>query len=353
MKNNYTMGIKTIIFSFSLLLMLSAKADECDTRIQLSNLKKISNLAGGFNGNLNNDDRFGDQIVNMGDLNGDGNVDFAVSAYTDDNVKIDYGTIYIIFTNDDGDIDTYTEINGTEGGFVDDISLHGNSPALFGHSMENVGDMNNDGITDLGVSIFNDYDGLYKYGAVYILFLNIDGTVKDQVRYDKPGDGSTINGSNFGAQMTTLYGKGDTVLVVSAPSNSIGNSGGSVYLLRYGYTYNLQHSARITEGLNGFDGDLDQGDNFGNSVANIGDINNDGIDDLAVGATHDDDGGTNRGAVWILLMNNDYTVKSYQKISDTEGDLNSSLDDNDFFGNSITGIGDINSAWSPLSNTLL
>ena len=42
------------------------------------------------------------------------------------------------------------------------------------------------------------------------------------------------------------------------------------------------------------------------------------VTDLAVGAGKDDDGGTDRGAVWVLFMNTDGTVKSHQKISNTQ-----------------------------------
>ena len=48
---------------------------------------------------------------------------------------------------------------------------------------------------------------------------------------------------------------------------------------------------------------------FGSSVADLGDIDGNGTDDLAVGASSDDSGGNNRGAVYILLMNADNTVK--------------------------------------------
>jgi len=42
--------------------------------------------------------------------------------------------------------------------------------------------------------------------------------------------------------------------------------------------------------------------NFGISVASLGDLDGDGKTDLAVGANADDDGGTDRGAVWILFL---------------------------------------------------
>jgi hypothetical protein len=39
----------------------------------------------------------------------------------------------------------------------------------------------------------------------------------------------------------------------------------------------------------------------------------------SVGASRDDDGGRNRGAVWVLFLNADGTVKDEQKISSTQG----------------------------------
>ena len=53
---------------------------------------------------------------------------------------------------------------------------------------------------------------------------------------------------------------------------------------------------------NNFDGNLSDGDQFGRAVADIGDLDGDNINDITVGAPLDDDGGTNRGAVWLLFM---------------------------------------------------
>jgi len=56
--------------------------------------------------------------------------------------------------------------------------------------------------------------------------------------------------------------------------------------------------------------ELGNGDSFGISVANIGDLDGDGVNDLAVGALYDDTNGRNKGAVHILFMNIDGSVKS-------------------------------------------
>src|SRR5215471_7949168 len=62
---------------------------------------------------------------------------------------------------------------------------------------------------------------------------------------------------------------------------------------------------------------LDNGDEFGDAVANLGDLDGPGpsVDALAVGAISDDDGGQHRGAVYILFLDPVGTVLSSQKIS--------------------------------------
>lgn len=62
----------------------------------------------------------------------------------------------------------------------------------------------------------------------------------------------------------------------------------------------LSHQ-KISDTQGNFTGILDN-DYFGFSVASLGDLDGDGVTDLAVGARKDDDGGTDRGAVWVLFL---------------------------------------------------
>ena len=48
-----------------------------------------------------------------------------------------------------------------------------------------------------------------------------------------------------------------------------------------------------------------------------------------------------RGAVWVLFLNADGTVKSHQKISDTEGGFTDKLFHQDLFGISVASLGDL------------
>ena len=53
-----------------------------------------------------------------------------------------------------------------------------------------------------------------------------------------------------------------------------------------------------SDGRNG-----DEFDAFGSAVASIGDLNDDGVDEIGAGAAGDNDGpGFNAGAVWVLFM---------------------------------------------------
>lgn len=82
---------------------------------------------------------------------------------------------------------------------------------------------------------------------------------------------------------------------------------------------------------------------FGASIAVIGDVNGDEIHDVAVGAPNDDCGGTDRGAVWILMMEGT-SVQSYVKICSSTAGMPTTMItvDGSLFGSSIAPVGDIN-----------
>src|SRR5206468_251227 len=83
------------------------------------------------------------------------------------------------------------------------------------------------------------------------------------------------------------------------------------------------------------------GDLFGISAATLGDLDGDGVTDLAVGAFGDDTGGNARGAVHVLLMNTtNGTVKSTTNIASGLGGA-PPLADGDYFGISVASLGDL------------
>lgn len=107
-------------------------------------------------------------------------------------------------------------------------------------------------------------------------------------------------------------------------------------------TFQPDSFVTISENSGGFTGQLDSGDRFSRDHDVAGDIDNDGVLDLVIGARSDDDGETDAGAVYILFMNADGTVKSNQKISMTQGGFSETLVPSNFFGYGVAGIGDYN-----------
>ena len=105
----------------------------------------------------------------------------------------------------------------------------------------------------------------------------------------------------------------------------------------------VQTAQKISQTSGEFDGLLGDGDQFGNAIANVGDLNNDGVSDFAIGAYSSDDGGLDRGAVWILFMHSSGKVISTSKLSDTNGNFDGVLTDGNQFGSAIANIGDLDS----------
>src|SRR6185436_14307341 len=94
---------------------------------------------------------------------------------------------------------------------------------------------------------------------------------------------------------------------------------GALWLVFLNANGTVKAQQKISATAGGFGGNLDPGDRFGHSCALLGDLDADGVDDLAVAAVDDDDGGTNQGALWILFLHADGTVKAQQKISEGSG----------------------------------
>jgi hypothetical protein len=316
-----------------------------DSDGKVDTYQKISDDAGDFTGELDDDDQFGRAIAPLGDLNNDGFRDIAVAAPLDDDGGINRGAVWILFLNGDGTVQSAQKISDDDGGFDGDLDDNDE----FGYALANIGDLNKDGVTDLAVGVPRDDDGGTDRGAVWILFMNSDGTVESSQKISSDAgdlDRDIDDGDLFGSAVTEigdLDGDGVTDLAVGMIGDDDGgNDRGAVWILFMNSDGTVESKKRISQNRASFDGELGNNDQFGSALANLGDINADGTEDLAVGAKQSDDGGTHRGAIWILFLEVDGEVVSTTKISDTKGSFGGSLENADQFGGSIAQIGDLN-----------
>ena len=78
---------------------------------------------------------------------------------------------------------------------------------------------------------------------------------------------------------------------------------------------------------------LANNDYFGYSISAMGDHNADSLTDLiAIGAAYSDHGGSGRGAMYIISINPNGIIQSFQTISNLYGDFTALLSDSDYFG---------------------
>ncbi len=132
-----------------------------------------------------------------------------------------------------------------------------------------------------------------------------------------PNGPNITEGSYFGssvANINDLDGDGRDEIAVGAIGEDVnyGNgtqpNAGSIYILFMGRNASVKSTVRIN-GVTNNGPQTFAGDQFGYSIARIGDLDGDGIDEFAVGAP-----GTVTSAVYVLFMFRNGTVNRYTRI---------------------------------------
>ena len=297
---------------------------------------KIEEGSGGFFANLDAGDRFSRDHDQAGDINGDGIIDLVVGARSDDDGATDAGAVYILFMNNDGTVQSNQKISATQGGFTDTLLANN----FFGYGVAGIGDYDGDNIPDIAVSAPASTNI-----ALYIIHLNSNGTVKNFVK------NSNIMAQGLSA-VGDLNNDGRIDLVACDPSSDLGGTNiGAIRMLFLNSSSQVipAQTVLINPLSGGFGSGLIAGDQFGGrEVAMLGDINNDGSLEMAVGAFMSEGG---KGAIWMLsLDSNNFNVVSKLKITEgmngfedtltTGSNPNGTAGAN--FGHALSKVGDLN-----------
>lgn len=310
--------------------------------------KKVSEVSGVFPGGLDPNDQMGRAVIAAGDIDGDGNVDLVSGAIGDDDggalgLDSDTGALWVHFLNKNGGLKGNAKISMGSGGW----NAHLDTRDQLGRSLAALGDFDGDGIPDIATGACRDDDGGTNRGAIYLLCMNRDGSVREQLKIsDTKGnfEGVLEDLDEFGrsiACLGDLDGNGVVDLAVGAIGDDDGgvDMKGAVWILFLEADGTVLRHQKISDTEGTFLGVLGGGDIFGFALASLGDVDGDGVVDLAVGTPKDDDGGVRKGAVWILFLRPDGTVKGFKKISDVGNAYG--LEAGDEFGSALAGLGDL------------
>ncbi len=219
-------------------------------------------------------DRFGHNVASTGDVNGDGYDDVIVGAHTDagstGKAYLWHGSATGLTVGDDaGDADWSIAGEG-----ADD---------RFGLSVASAGDVNGDGYDDVIVGAYQDAS---YTGKTYIYSYGLTAALSAEHDWSTAGEGTYYELGVSVASAGDVNGDGYDDVIVGA--QRYGSYKGKVYVwhgsatgLASGSTASSADWSIIGEGTT---------DYLGRSVASAGDVNGDGYDDVIVGAYIDSSG---------------------------------------------------------------
>ena len=240
-------------------------------------------------------DRFGRSVSGAGDVDFDGFDDVIVGAWASDAGGADAGRAYIYSGQTGAVIHTFTG-----GADLDNL----------GWSVSDAGDINSDNFADVIVGA-RTAGGV---GEAYI-FSGQDGSVLHTFVGAAADDnlGWAVSGAG------DVNGDGRPDVIIGAPATSGGGAPGQVYVFSGLDFSQLHHWV-------GEAGD----DAFGKAVSGAGDVNNDGFDDVIIGAELNDAGGVDAGRAYVYSGINGSLLHTFTGLA------------GDAFGFSVSGVGDVN-----------
>lgn len=215
--------------------------------------------------------------------------------------------------------DGYVKIENGSGGMSADLE----PGDRFSRDHDQAGDINGDGVVDLVIGARSDDDGATDAGAVYIVFLNNDGTVQSNQKISslEGGFNETLLENNFFGYGVAGIGDYDNDGIPDIAASAPASVNRALYIIHLNRNGTVKSFVKNT-------------DIMAQGLSAIGDMNHDGRIDLVACDPGSDVGGNNMGAISILFLDSTSQVMPAQTvlINPLSGGLGTGLVAGDEFG---------------------
>ncbi len=313
---------------------------------------KIGAASGGLpKGAILAGDMFGYGVAGIGDLDGDGVPDLAVTSPNAERSGLpssaNRGALFVCLLNPDGTVRAHTRLDEAAG-----LPLQNGDS--FGQACAHLGDLDGDGTAEIGVGAPGTDGGAFNAGAAYIVSVTPNGGLARFARIDQlavPALGPLDASDNFGGRGMAAIGDldldGATEIAIGCYRDDDGGlDRGATYVVSVGakgpgQPFRVEGVRKISATSGGLIGPLADDDLFGMTVAPLGDLDGDGIADLAVGNNKDDAGSPDTGALFLLGLTPEAGVAWEERIDAGTGFPGLSLLAGERFGRALANLGDI------------
>ncbi len=317
-----------------------------DNQGNILDTSKIVHGSNGFFGQNGPQEDFGESMTCLGDLDGDGTIEVAIGAQNKSVPRTRLGGVWILSIDSTGFVTKYHLIGENRGGFTGNLE----EGQRFGGSLSYFPDMDGDGIPELLVGSPGRNTGFNNAGRVYLLYLKSDGNVKSYIQLDNDTpllSGELASNQLFGTSLTYLNdidNNGFPEIIAGAPNHSIAfNSSGAYWILFLDSLGNLIDTNRIHHNKPNFVQPMDSAD-IGDGIANMGDMNGDGIEDIAIGCGDGYLTSDSTNLIKYIFLNSDGSIVDSKILKTSNPNLFAGVDSVgiDFSGRFIASLNDMN-----------